>query len=80
MNEIRSKNIIIDKNEENTIFLRWQTSNGTILGSLVLEVDGYYYFLPTKNRDGLWGSYVLREISEILDEMNEEWNNIVKNT
>jgi hypothetical protein len=75
----KERNIIIDNTSENTIFLRWQTPNGTILGSVVKEVDGYYHFLPKGNLGGIWSSYVLREISEILDEMNEEWNNIVGN-
>jgi len=47
------------------------------VGSLVMDVDGYFYFWPVDN-NGAWSSYHLREVANKLDEINKEWHQQVE--
>jgi len=47
------------------------------VGSLVMDVDGYFYFWPIDN-NGAWSSYHLREVANKLDEINKEWHQQVE--
>jgi hypothetical protein len=40
------------------------------IGHAVQEVDGTYYFLPRSTGSGLWASYTLRQIADLLDGLN----------
>lgn len=51
----------------------------TRLGELVFNTDGYYVFFPDTSRGGYWEGYVLRTIAELMDIINQEWDEIVKN-
>lgn len=42
------------------------------LGDVYKEVDGFYVFVPHIS-GGSWDSWVLRKISDKLDEMNKPW-------
>lgn len=44
------------------------------IGQAIIDVDGFYYFLPNTNNGGLWQSHVLKAIAEKLDDLNKEWN------
>lgn len=46
------------------------------IGDCIRDVDGYFYFWQYD--DGCWSSYQLKEVSEILDELNIDWDNKVK--
>lgn len=46
--------------------------NGVHLGDAIADVDGFYKFWPER-RPGSWEAYVLRYISECLDELNAKW-------
>ena len=46
------------------------------IGDCVRDVDGYFYFWQYD--DGCWSSYQLKEVAEILDELNKEWDEQVK--
>ena len=48
------------------------------IGKAVIDVDGYYYFLPNVNGGGLWQAHVLKKIAEVLDNLNKEWNDQVE--
>lgn len=48
-------------------------SNNHLLGEAMRDVDGYYK-LWMEPKGGLWDAEVLREISNILDNMNKEWH------
>ncbi len=50
--------------------------NGVELGDLVCKEDGYFSFWPYL-RAGCWDAYVLRDISNLLDEINAPWEKIV---
>lgn len=52
-------------------FLRVYFENGVFLGVIVNEVHGEYVFYPELN-GGYWQGYVLRIISDKLEEMNKE--------
>jgi hypothetical protein len=44
------------------------------IGRAIIDVDGFYYFLPNQNGGGLWQSHVLKAIADKLDELNREIN------
>lgn len=50
-----------------------KTANGTKLGELLTDVDGYVYYWPS-DRQGCWAAHVLKEISLLLDHLNEPWH------
>lgn len=45
-----------------------------LLGYAYREVDGFYAFIFNDNK-GCWSSYILKEIAEILDDLNKEYSN-----
>ncbi len=50
------------------------TKNGKLLGELLMDVDGYFYFWPEDN-NGAWAANHLRDVADRLDEVNKDWNN-----
>ena len=54
-----------------------RTVNGKLIGELIMDVDGYFYFWPEDN-NGAWASSHLRELANKLDELNKEWNTQVE--
>ena len=40
------------------------------IGHAMLEPDGFYYFLPRANFNGLWADHTLREIADMLRGLN----------
>ena len=53
------------------------TSNGKLIGELLMDVDGYFYFWPEDNNRA-WASHHLRELANKLDELNKQWNTQVE--
>ena len=53
------------------------TKNNQMIGELIMDVDGYFYFWSTV-KDGCWPSYILRYIADKLDEINKDWDNKIK--
>lgn len=51
--------------------------NGLLIGTFYMEVDGYYVFQPNV-RGGYWPGYMLRALSDALEELNKEWDEIVE--
>lgn len=47
--------------------------NGVDMGTLEVDVDGYYKYWPT-NRIGYWEASLLRAIADLLDYVNAEWD------
>jgi len=49
--------------------------NGKYIGDFIVDDDGFFYFWPLKdNWWGCWASYILREIADKLDELNQPWS------
>ena len=48
------------------------TLNDHLVGELIMDVDGYYYFWPSN--DGCWPSHIMRSVANKLDEINKPWN------
>lgn len=50
--------------------------NGTVIGSLEQEVDGYYYFYPSKiwANGGCVPGWILNDLSRKLGALNEAWD------
>ena len=46
--------------------------NGVKLGEILADVDGFYYFWP-ELKGGSWAAEMLKQIGELLDEMNKPW-------
>lgn len=62
----------INKNKYEVIF------ESRTIGEFVRDVDGYFY-LFFNSINGCWSDYILLELGETLKELNNEWNNEVKN-
>lgn len=53
--------------------------NNANLGDLIKLEDGYYQWFPTEDATkGCWSAYILREIADKLDELNDAWDQEVK--
>ena len=52
--------------------------NGKEIGSFQLDIDGYYYFWENSELTGCWTGNNLREIAELLDEVNKPFDEQVK--
>lgn len=52
--------------------------NGVIIGDMVRDVDGFYYFYPALDRNGHWSSEVMKEVAVILDSENAAWDKEVR--
>lgn len=51
--------------------------NGVHVGDVTTEVDGYYVFYPIL-RGGYWDAWMLRDIAEYIDSLNESVDSSVK--
>lgn len=51
--------------------------NGSFIGDIYPEVDGYYVWVPPEPFLGCWESHVLRHIADYLDEINKPWHDEV---
>lgn len=51
------------------------TPNNHLVGELIMDVDGYFYFWPSN--DGCWSSHIMRSIANKLDDINKPWNDEV---
>jgi hypothetical protein len=53
--------------------------NGHVLGSIYMEVDGFYVFqfgvpgFDMPHRGGFWEAWIFHLIADTLDGMNEDW-------
>ena len=52
--------------------------NGVIVGDLLKGDDGYYVWWPIPDRHGYIPEHVLRELADKLQELNEDWDNIIQ--
>ena len=48
------------------------TLNNHLVGELIMDVDGYFYFWPSN--DGCWPSHIMHSIANKLDEINKPQN------
>jgi len=54
------------------------TKTGVDVGVLVMDADGYYYYWPNLQNKGSWSSWMLRDVANILEEINKPWDDIVQ--
>jgi len=48
------------------------------IGELVMTESGYYEFFPDLGRGGYWSTWMLRDIADLVDGTNAEWDAQVK--
>ena len=49
--------------------------NGKLAGQFEISDDGFYYFWPEFEKDaGYLSPYILRELADELDRLNQPWN------
>ena len=48
------------------------------IGELVMMESGYYEFFPDLERGGYWSTWMLRDIADLVDGTNAEWDARVK--
>lgn len=49
-----------------------------LIGYAIRDIDGYYYFESCTQPNGFWSSYALRMVSDLLDEINSEHDNRIR--
>ena len=49
-----------------------------LIGYLIMDVDGYYYFDHTTQENGFWTSHSLTMIADLLDDINKPHNDNIK--
>ncbi len=59
--------------------LRFSHGNESCIGQVLQDVDGYYKFFPDLPSGGYVNPYHLRDIADLVDGMNKEWDDIVQN-
>jgi|694.fasta_scaffold00022_15 hypothetical protein len=52
--------------------------NNRLLGHIVMDIDGYYYFDFVTAPNGLWTSYSLRMVADVLEKMNKPHEERIK--
>lgn len=52
-------------------------SSNMVIGELIQDVDGYFYFFLNNYNGGAFTSQILDEISNKLDELNHTWNDTI---
>lgn len=55
-----------------------QVHNNPDGGEIYREVDGYFVYAPPPSRGGYWPAYLMKAIADKLDELNEEWDQQLK--
>lgn len=53
--------------------------NGVHVGEMIVMEDGYYVFWPNDLRKGYWNEAVLLGLSEVLADLNKEWDDRIRN-
>lgn len=46
----------------------------TFCGTLEVDVDGFYYYMPTPYKAGYYPGWFLKALGEKLEEINEPWD------
>jgi len=73
---MKYKHLVIQKTSLHSHIVRF--NNGAILGNFTQLEDGFFYY-EYQNLQGCLPSYVLKELSEALDQLNVTWeNNLIK--
>lgn len=70
-------NIRLDK-MANAIDIYWGEGKGAYLGFVYIEVDGFYVWSPPKD-SGTWSDYALRNVADVLTELNKDWEEQIRN-
>lgn len=47
------------------------------IGTIYMEVDGYYVFVPAARNRGFWDEHTLLAIGNKLKEMNKVWDDSI---
>ena len=49
-----------------------------LIGYIIMDVDGFYFFDYVTAPNGLWTSYSLRMVADLLEEMNKPYEDNIK--
>ena len=69
---IELKTEIINDHHQRVLF------GNKLIGYLIMDVDGYYYFDHTVQENGFWTSHSLRMIADLLDDINKPLDDNIK--
>ena len=65
------------KNNEHSYIIH-NTINNKDLGKAIMDVDGSFYFWPNDDLCGSWTSHNLKQVSEILDQLSDDYEENIK--
>lgn len=58
--------------------IKLRSTEGVLLGYALVKADGFLYFCPAPiPKDCCWSEGLLREIADVLQEKNREWQGII---
>lgn len=67
-----------EKNGFGTITIRH--NNGSLIGKFIMGNDGYYaYWSPVTWTGACYPQWLLKELADKLEELNEAWDAVVQN-
>jgi hypothetical protein len=69
---IELKTEIINDHHQRVLF------GNKLIGYLIMDVDGYYYFDHTVQENGFWTSHSLRMVADLLDDINKPHDDKIK--
>ncbi len=70
---------MITLKDTNAFIKRAYIKNSYLVGTFEIGDDGYWYYcFPDVNNGGLVASFILKELADKLDELNEPWDKIVE--
>lgn len=52
--------------------------NGVPCGVIAKDVDGYFYWWPDRESYGSWSAHAIRQVADLLDTMNAQWDKEIK--
>lgn len=53
-------------------------NNGKLIGECVQDVDGFWKYAFMSASMGLWDAYVFEILAEMLNELNSDWEQEIK--
>lgn len=60
--------------ESRTLYKLYTKYNRNFIGSVSRDVDGFFYFWPDSTNGGCYSECFLKDIHDMLKELNKKWN------
>lgn len=72
------RHIVVEGRGDASAQILVRHTNGVLLGECYLTEDGYHHFEFDRSRGGYVSQWILEEIVALLQDLNREWDAIVR--